>query len=118
MAKFWTEILVPIAIAGAVAAQTVGVEVNRAARLHAWFPAAVRDTLVHLPDSQSVATDSLRSATDSLRSVPDSLRSAADSLAEEEDFDLFGAAEDTVPTVFARDTMKVPDSLRLTDPFL
>ena len=118
MAKFWTEILVPIAIAGAVAAQTVGVEVNRAARLHAWFPAAVRDTLVHLPDSQSVATDSLRSATDSLRSVPDSLRSAADSLAEEDDFDLFGAAEDTVPTVFARDTMKVPDSLRLTDPFL
>ncbi len=118
MAKFWTEILVPIAIAGAVAAQTVGVEVNRAARLHAWFPAAVRDTLVHLPDSQSVATDSLRNATDSLRSVPDNLRSAADSLAEEEDFDLFGAAEDTVPTVFARDTMKVPDSLRLTDPFL
>lgn len=46
MAKLWTDILVPLAITGIVAAQTLGVEISRAARLHAWFPGAQRDTLV------------------------------------------------------------------------
>ena len=96
MAKFWSDILVPLAIAGAVAAQTVGVEVNRAARLHAWLPQ--RDTVT--------------------TALPDTTRSPLDTLAEEEDFDLFAEEEDTLPKVYARDTMKVPDSLRLTDPFL
>ena len=45
MAKFWADILVPVAIVGAVAAQTLGVEVHRAAKLHTWFPEAVRDTV-------------------------------------------------------------------------
>ena len=99
MAKFWSDIVVPLAIAGAVAAQTVGVEVNRAARLHPWFPQAPRDTV--------------------LLSPPDTSRSPLDTLADEEDFDLFAIApEDTLPKVFARDTMKVPDSLKTTDPFL
>ncbi|MBQ3812657.1 MAG: putative porin [Bacteroidales bacterium] len=99
MAKIWSDILVPLAIAGAVAAQTVGVEVNRAARLRTWFPQ--RDTVV-------------------TTSLPDStLRSPFDSLAEEEEFDLFAEPqEDTTPKVYARDTMKVPDSLKLVDPFL
>jgi len=106
MAKFWTDVLVPLAIAGAVAAQTVGVEVNRAVRLHAWFPQAQQDTTLVLPDSTLVQNDSIRSV--------------IDSLAQEEDFDLFAEKEpeDTLPKIFARDTMKVPDSLKTTDPFL
>ncbi len=97
MAKIWSDILVPLALAGAVAAQTVGVEVNRAARLHAFFPQ--RDTVT--------------------TALPDTTRSPLDSLAAEEDFDLFAEPqEDTLPKVFARDTMKVPDSLKTTDPFL
>ena len=117
MAKVWTDILLPLAVAGAVAAQTLGVEVNRARVLHAWFPDAKRDT---------VQVDSTRKPLDSLvkslhkdstqRPLPDSVH--RDSLANEEDFELFGAAEDTTPTIFARDTMKVPDSLKVTDPFL
>ena len=104
MAKLWTDILVPLAITGIVAAQTLGVEISRAARLHAWFPGAQRDTLVQqdtLPPRDSLPV------------------SPPDSLAEEEEFFLFGEDErpDTTPKVFARDTMKVPDSLRLTDPF-
>ena len=109
MAKFWADILVPVAIVGAVAAQTLGVEVHRAAKLHAWFPEAVRDT---------VAVDTVaRSA-----AVPDSLlrdTSARDTV-DDEDF-FFGEAPepvDTTPKIFARDTMRVPDSLQYTDPFL
>ena len=113
MAKIWTEVLVPLAIAGAVAAQTAGVEVHRAVRLGVWEPSALRDTVLPaLPDS-------VRTLPDSLRTLPDSLTVLPDSLADEEEFDLFGEAqEDTLPKVFARDTMKVPDSLRTTDPFL
>ena len=106
MAKFWSDIMLPLAIAGAVVAQTVGVEVNRARRLQGWFPQ--RDTVAvqAKPDSQ-VRAD-----------VKDTLKAVRDTLPEEE-FDLFaGLEEDTLPKVFARDTMKVPDSLRLTDPFL
>jgi len=98
MKSFWTEILVPAAIVGLTLVQTVGVETSRAVRLSAWFPDAPRDTVVQ--------ADTVR-------------RSPLDSLADEEDFDLFAdQAVDTTPKVYARDTMKVPDSLRFTDPFL
>ena len=124
MAKFWSDILVPVAIAGAVAAQTLGVEISRASRLHAWFPGAVRDTLVQQdtqPGKHSAATlpDSLKTAADSLKGIPDSLKTAADSLQEEEEAWFFAdePQADTTPRIMARDTMKVPDSLRLTDPF-
>lgn len=52
---------------------------------------------------------------------------AADTLAarvtppdEDEEFDLFGfgEAKDTTPVIMARDTMKVPDSLKYINPFL
>ena len=130
MAKLWTDILLPLALAGTVAAQTLGVEVNRARVLHAWFPDTKRDTLQ--VDSARKSLDSLvpvktsldslaKTLPDTLKHLPDSLkptRTSLDSLAaEEEEFDLFGA-EDATPTVFARDTMKVPDSLKVTDPFL
>ena len=99
MTKFWADILVPVAIVGAVATQTLGVEVHRASRLHAWFPETARDT---------VTVDSL--ARDTV---------AVDTLSEEDFF--FGEApvqEDSTPKIFARDTMRVPDSLQFTDPFL
>ena len=112
MAKLWTDILLPLAVAGGVAAQTLGVEMNRARVLHAWFPDARRDTVQ--VDSLHRPLDSLARATME-QMQKDSIRARRDSLTEEED--LFGA-EDNVPTVFARDTMKVPDSLKLTDPFL
>ena len=101
MAKIWKDILLPAAIAGAVAAQTLGVDISRASRLHAWFPQAARDTVLQTLSDTTV------------KSAPDTLKKDS-----EEDFDLFGEEQDTLPKVFARDTMKVPDSLRLTDPFL
>ena len=99
MAKFWADILVPVAIVGAVAAQTLGVEVHRASKLHALFPEHVRDTVL----TDTVARDT----------------SAQDSLSEEDFF--FGEkpeAVDTTPKIYARDTMRVPDSLQYTDPFM
>ena len=60
MAKLWTDILLPLAVAGGVAAQTLGVEMNRARVLHAWFPDARRDT---------VQVDSLHRPLDSLVKV-------------------------------------------------
>jgi hypothetical protein len=126
MAKFWTDILVPLAITGAVAAQTLGVDISRAARLHKWFPGAQRDTLVQqdttVPRNALTQKDTLpQKDTLSLKdtlSQRDSL-SPLDSLVDEEDFFLFGEEEqpDTTPKIFARDTMKRPDSLRITDPF-
>ena len=61
MAKLWTDILLPLAVAGGVAAQTLGVEVNRARVLHAWFPDAKRDTVQ--VDSTRKPLDSLARAT-------------------------------------------------------
>lgn len=108
MAKIWSDIVLPIAVAGAVAAQTVGVEVNRARRMSAWFPQ--RDTVTAvMPDSTLVQKDTV------LKTLADT---TVAKLEDEEEFDLFAEAEDTLPKVFARDTMKVPDSLRITDPFL
>ena len=116
MAKFWADILVPVAIAGAVAAQTLGVELTRASRLHAWFPSARTDTTKVVPDSLKTRPDSLKTRPDSLKTRPDSLKVLADTL--DEDFDFFGEPVDTTPKITARDTMKVPDSLKVTDPFL
>ena len=115
MAKFWTEIVVPAALSLAVLAQTVGVEASRAVRLHAAFPQYQQDTTKLKQDTTKFKQDTTKFRQDTVRVKKDTLQK--DTLAEEE-FDLFGEVQDTVPTVFARDTMKVPDSLRLTDPFL
>jgi hypothetical protein len=97
MKNFWAEILVPATIAGLTLASTVGVETTRAVRL----ALPLRDSVVR--------SDTLP--------PKDSLKPPKDSLSDE--FDLFGEApEDTTPKIYARDTMKVPDSLKLTDPFL
>ena len=117
MAKIWTDILVPLAIAGCITAQTVGVEVSRASRLHGYFPKVVRDT-VEVRDTQ---VKKALPDTNVKKVLPDTLTriTPPDSLTEEDDFDLFGEMEqDTIPAVFARDTMRVPDSLKYTNPFL
>ena len=108
MAKFWKDIMLPVVIVGAVAAQTIGVETSRAVRLHAWSPLPPRDSVISNPPDSLPANP------------PDSLAGKqTDSLLSDDGFDLFAEpVKDTTPRIMARDTMKVPDSLKLTDPFL
>ncbi len=109
MAKFWTEILVPAAIVGLTLVQTVGVETHRAMQLDFFRPAA--DTTAVQADSQLTARpDSIVPALADSTALADSV----------DDFDFFGEEEpvDTTPRIDPRDTVKVPDSLRITDPFL
>ena len=111
MKNLWSEIVVPAVVASLTLVGTVGMETSRTVRPDTRFrllrevrlDTLVRDTIVQdtvvkaaAPRKDTVATD-----------------------IKEEDFDFFGdAEEDTLPRIFARDTMKVPDSLRTTDPFL
>ncbi len=110
MKNLWSEILVPAAIVALTMAGTVGVETSRSVRIG-----------VGLRPARTFQTDTIPQDTvrrDSLASVTDTL-----ALTEEDDFDFFNESEpeqpkDTLPRIFARDTMKVPESLRDTDPFL
>ena len=95
MKHVWSEILVPAVIVGATLAQTLGVEAYRAGEraevlLNQRF-ISPKDTIV------------VEDTTDY----------------EDEGF-FFGEEmpEDTMPKITARDTMKVPDSLKTKDPFL
>ena len=107
MKNLWSEILVPAVIAGLTVIGTVGVESTRTVR----------------PDARVRLLREVR-----LDTIPqDTVKKAAavkkDSVnLSDEDFDFFGYGEtevqDTVPRIYARDTMKVPESLRTTDPFL
>ncbi len=107
MKNLWSEILVPAVIAGLTVIGTVGVESTRTVR----------------PDARVRLLREVR-----LDTIPrDTVKKAAavkkDSVnLSDEDFDFFGygetEAQDTVPRIYARDTMKVPESLRTTDPFL
>jgi len=102
MKNLWTEIIVPAAVAALTLAGTVGVESARTVR---------PETRFH--PLHSLQLDTLRR--DTLRR--DTVRTDL----SDEEFDFFGEAvvqEDTTPKIFARDTMKVPDSLRTVDPFL
>jgi hypothetical protein len=120
MKNFWAKIWIPALLVTAAAMQSFGIDVRRAA-IFGQAP----DSLAHIPSADSSAitlladtlhqsdsvipmTDSLRTATDSLQTHPDSLRTQADSL-------LFSKTDTLILT--ARDTIKAPDSLRLTDPF-
>ena len=112
MKNWWSEILVPVAVASLTLAGTAGVETSRTFRpegrfqqLHAWRI----DTL----SRETARKDTVKKAV--VRK--DTLRT---NLSDEE-FDFFGETEvskDTTPVIFARDTMKVPDSLKWKDPFL
>ena len=112
MKNLWSEILVPVIIAGLTVIGTVGVETSRAVR---------PDVRVH--PLREVRLDTLRKDTipqDTVRK--DTVRKDTVLLdLSDDDFDFFGETiqeVDTVPPITARDTMKVPDSLRTVDPFL
>ena len=122
MKNLWSEILVPAVIAGLTVIGTVGVESARTVR---------PDTRVRL--LREVRLDTLRRDTvpqDTGKKAavkPDTVKTASvkkDTVLKDlsdDNFDFFGVTvqdADTTPKVFARDTMKVPDSLRITDPFL
>lgn len=101
-------ILIPLAIVGAVLAQSIGLGAGRHAdETRLWTAWNYRaDTLESAQDSLRAAQDSLRTA--DTTAVPDTL-----------DFDdELGGFDDEEPVILARDTMKVPDSLRTTDPWL
>ena len=113
MKNLWSEILVPAVIASLTVIGTVGVESARTVRPDARLRLLreVRlDTLRRDTIPQDTGKKAASTRIDTLRT----------DLSDDE-FDFFGETVqevDTLPPVFARDTMKVPDSLRLTDPFL
>jgi hypothetical protein len=106
MKAFWSKITVPAALAALVIAHTIGSSDRRPERSGAlyWYPSidtvAPKDTL------------SPRDTVKKPAPVTD------DDDWDDDDFSLFGEKNDTTPRIMARDTMKVPDSLKLTDPFL
>lgn len=95
MKHVWSEILVPAVIVGATLAQTLGVEAYRANEraevLAGQRFMSPKDTIV-VEDTSNFDDDGF----------------------------FFGEEmpEDTMPKITARDTMKVPDSLKTKDPFL
>ena len=112
MKNLWSEILVPAVIAGLTVIGTVGVETTRSVRPDA------RVRLLREVRLDTLTKDSLRR--DTVKPVTPKKESIVKDLSDD-GFDFFGVEEeaiDTTPRVFARDTMKVPDSLRMKDPFL
>ena len=113
MKNLWSEILVPAVIASLTVIGTVGVESARVVR---------PDTRVRL--LREVRLDTLRRDTvpqDTTKKAAPAKKDTVLQDLSDDDFDFFGVTvkdPDTLPRVFARDTIKVPDSLRLTDPFL
>ena len=113
MKNLWSEILVPAVIAGLTVIGTVGVESARTVR---------PETRVRL--LREVRLDTLRRDTvpqdTGKKAAPVKKDTVLKDLSDD-NFDFFGVSvqdADTTPKVFARDTMKVPDSLRTRNPFL
>ena len=108
MKNLWSEILVPAVIAGLTVIGTVGVESTRTVRPDA------RLRLLREVRLDTIPRDTVKKAAAAKKDSVD---------LSDDEFDFFGfgeteAREDTVPRIDARDTMKVPESLRTTDPFL
>ena len=112
MKNLWSEILVPAVIAGLTVVGTVGVETTRTVRPDARVN-LLREVRLDTLTQDSLLRDTVKPAAPKKESVVKDL--------SDDDFDFFGVEEeevDNTPRVFARDTMKVPDSLRTKDPFL
>ncbi len=112
MKNLFSKMLLPAALAGYALAQTVGMDIRRT-QDGGGFP-GLRDI-----DIATIQIDTTRQA-DTTRTKADSLLQKADSTLEEALDSLFfgdGSPADTVPQITARDTMKVPEELRETDPF-
>ena len=108
MKNLWSEILVPAVIVGLTVIGTVGVESTRTVRPDA------RLRLLREVRLDTIPRDTVKKAAAAKKDSVD---------LSDDEFDFFGfgeteAREDTVPRIDARDTMKVPESLRTTDPFL
>ena len=120
MKKFWTKIWLPALLVTAAAMQSFGIDIRRAMVFE-----QAPDSLVHtlaadtsssiFPTDTLQDNDSIKPLADSLKVYADSLQAKADSLQTEAD-SLMMSRIDTL-ILSARDTIKAPDSLRLTDPF-
>ena len=111
MKNLWSEILVPALVAGLTVIGTVGVETTRTVRPQHRFQQLHSLQLDTIPRDTS-GRDTVRKA---------ARRDTVLTDLSDDEFDFFGehvAEEDTTPRIFARDTMKVPDSLKTTNPFL
>ena len=120
MKNFWAKIWIPALLVTAAAMQSFGINVRRAATF-----GQASDSLLHISAADSSdsifpvdtlhQSDKVIPMADSLQTIPDSLQTCQDSLQTEVDSLLFSKVDTLVLT--ARDTIKAPDSLRLTDPF-
>ena len=101
MKASWSRITLPAAIAAMVIANAIGTSDRRPEHSNAlyWFPQI--DTVASVDSAKTAAV-----------AAPDTVNW------DDEDTLLFGDEKPKVPLIMARDTMKVPDSLKLTDPFL
>ena len=113
MKNLWSEILVPAVIAGLTVIGTAGVESTRTVR-----PGARVQLL------REVRLDTLRRDTVPQDTGKKTAAVKKDTILNDlsdDGFDFFGETvqdADTTPRIYARDTMKVPESLRTTDTFL
>ena len=114
MKNLWSEILVPAAIVALTMAGTVGVETSRSVRTGIGFRP------VRMIQDDTVRRDTILKDT----VLKDTAAKDTLDLYDEDGFGFFEEEEtveppkDTLPKIYARDTMKVPESLRYTDPFL
>lgn len=101
-----SRILFPTAVAGLAIAGSLGLGHGRVQYTLLPDPVAFADTVVYEKDAYKLHRKG------DLGTI-----SIADSLTAMEQEDSTAAVIDTLPKLTARDTIKVPDSLRLTDPF-
>ena len=106
MKNFWSKILLPAAVTGLAAVQLTG------------YTTPASDVSYRRISIPLVQTDTtLRDSTLMLPAAADTVLRNEDEI--EDSLYFFGSfGEDDKPAILARDTMKVPDSLKLSDPFL
>ena len=112
MKNLWSEILVPAVIAGLTIVGTVGVESTRTVRPDG------RVRLLREVRLDTLLQDTLKR--DSVKADVPKKETIVKDLSDD-DFDFFGVEDepiDTTPRIYARDTMRAPESLRSEDPFL
>jgi hypothetical protein len=118
MKNLWSEILVPAVIASLTVVGTIGVESARTVRPDARIQ-LIREVRLDTLRRDTLPQDTLKK--DTLRKAAAARKDTVLTDLSDDEFDFFGESvrdADTVPMIFARDTMKVPDSLRTVDPFL
>ena len=111
MQATWSKILVPVTVVGLALFQTLGFDSRRPERDVSSYAAVRSVTKEEIMISPEDTTKKKKTPPPPKKEVID----------WGDDDDLFLTADspaDTIPAITARDTMKVPDSLKLTDPFL